>query len=263
MALQWSTTAAQGIENGLKFCVHGRSGAGKTRLIPTLPRPIVATVEGGTLSIATENIRCATVASKQDLDEFYDWVVGSAEAKNYDTVCVDSLTEVGDIILAEEKVRSKDPRKAYGEMQDMVMAQIRRFRDIKGKHVYFTAKTALQEQPDGSKLYSPVMPGQKLGAGLAFYFDEFFYLGIGTDMHLDPKTQTMQQRSFRFLQTNSNALYEAKDRSGALDEVEHPDLGVLITKIQSRIKNLPAATSFAPPPPPPPPMGSFTPPPLS
>ena len=40
-----------------------------------------------------------------------------------------------------EKKNNKDPRAAYGAMQDKMSEIIRAFRDITNKHVYFTAKT--------------------------------------------------------------------------------------------------------------------------
>lgn len=232
MSLQWSTTSQHALDHGIKVCVHGRSGAGKTRLIATAPRPIIASAEAGTLSIASANIPMAVINSLKDLQEFYDWLRGSHNAKDFDTVCLDSITEIGEKLLTEEKSGTKDPRKAYGEMQDKITVVIRQFRDLSGKNVYFSAKTELREQPDGTKLYGPSMPGSKTSQGLPYFFDEFFALCVGEYDAPQPDGTTKKEQ-YRYLHTNQDSQYEAKDRSGALDLVEKADLNHIFTKIRT------------------------------
>ena len=69
------------------------------------------------------------------------------------------------------------------------------------------------------------MPGSKLGNQLPFFFDEVFRLGVNKDQ---------QGNSFRFLKTQPDLQYEAKDRSGALDPMEAPILGAIFQKIMSQ-----------------------------
>jgi hypothetical protein len=66
------------------------------------------------------------------------------------------------------------------------------------------------------------MPGSKLGPQLPYLFDEVFRLGIN---------KTPQGEQYRFLQTQPDLQCDAKDRSGALDPIEQPDLNHVITKI--------------------------------
>ena len=169
--MQFTTTGQNALANGIKVCVYGPAGAGKTKLIETSPRPLILSAEGGTLSIAKANIPMIIVKSMKDMDEAYLWLRSSPEAKNFDTICLDSISEIAEVCLSDEKAKTKDPRKAYGEMQDLVAVQIRLFRDLTLKNVYFSAKAALKETPEGGKMYGASMPGQQLGQGLPFFFD--------------------------------------------------------------------------------------------
>lgn len=233
MSLTWSTTGQHALEYGIKVCVHGRSGSGKTKLIETAPRPIIASAEKGTLSIAAANIPLAQIEGLKDLHEFYDWVIGSATAKDFDTICLDSISEIGEKLLTEEKSKTKDPRQAYGEMQDKIAVIIRQFRDLPGKNVYFTAKTELKEQPDGTVLYGASMPGKKTGQGLAYFFDEFFLLNVAEFDQADAMG-VIKKIQYRYLHTQQDAQYEAKDRSGALDIQEKADLTHIFNKIRAK-----------------------------
>lgn len=229
--MRFFTTNQHALENGIKCCVYGRSGVGKTRLIPTAPRPFILSAEGGTLSIAEANIKGLVIASIKDLQDAYMWVKTSPEAGNYDTICLDSVSEMAEALLSHEKSKSKDARAAYGEMQDQVATQIRLFRDLPGKHVYFTAKAELRKQPDGTEIYTGSMPGNKTAEGLPYYFDEFFYLGVAETPH----PTTGQLIKYNFLQTQPDTRFQAKDRSGALAFIEKPDLGYIFNKIRAKL----------------------------
>jgi hypothetical protein len=89
--------------------------------------------------------------------------------------------------------------------------------------VYFSCKQERQkDEASGANLYYPSMPGQKLGQGLAYYFDEVFALRVEKDADGNP---------YRALQTSRDFNYEAKDRSGALDMFEPPSLAAIAAKI--------------------------------
>ena len=79
------------------------------------------------------------------------------------------------------------------------------------------------DELSGIVKYGPSMPGAKLGPKLPYFFDIVMRLGIGKD--------TTTQQEFRFLQTQPDLQYEAKDRSGALSPVEPPHLGHVFNKI--------------------------------
>jgi len=209
--------------NQLRVLVFGQAGGGKTSLIPTLPSPVVLSAEGGLLSISGSNVPYVEVTNVAILQEVYQWLTESAEAAQFESVALDSISEIAEVVLANEKTTAKDPRQAYGALQDVMGAVIRSFRDLPGKHVYFTAKLEKSQDEMGRMLYSPSMPGAKLGQQLPYHFDEVLALRVEKDS---------EGNTVRYLQCHSDGLWTAKDRSGRLDPWEPADLGHVIKKIQ-------------------------------
>lgn len=208
--------------NGVKLLVYGNAGTGKTSLIPTLPNPVVLSAEGGLLSIADADISYVEVSSYDTLMEAYKWVTGSDEAKHFESIALDSISEIAEVVLNHEKKIAKDPRQAYGAMQEQMSDIIRAFRDIPNKHVYFTAKCEKATDETGRILYAPSMPGNKTGQQLPYFFDEVLALRVEKDA---------EGNAQRALMCDSDGIWQAKDRSGKLDTWEAPDLGAIIAKI--------------------------------
>ena len=208
--------------NGVKIVVYGMSGAGKTTLISTLPQPIVISAEAGLLSLTGFDIPYIEINSYESLKEAYNWVTSSKEAEQFQSIAIDSISEIGEVVLSHEKIVNKDGRAAYGEMATQVLELMRAFRDIKQKHIYFSAKCEKQQDETGRILYSPSMPGNKLAQQIPYLVDEVLALRVEKDA--EGNTQ-------RALMCDSDGLWLAKDRSGKLDTWEAPDLSAIINKI--------------------------------
>jgi len=206
----------------VKLLVYGQAGAGKTSLIPTLPTPVILSAEGGLLSIADTNLPFIEITSMDDLREAYKWLTSSTEAAEFESVALDSISEIAEVVLNAEKKINKDPRAAYGAMQEQMADIIRGFRDLPGKHVYMSAKLEKTQDEMGRVLYAPSMPGNKTGQSLPYFFDEVLALRVEKD------AEGMTRRA---LMTDGDGLWLAKDRSGKLDVWEDADLGDIIKKI--------------------------------
>ena len=204
--------------NGVKLLVYGQAGAGKTTLIKTLPNPIVLSAEGGLLSIQDADLPFIEISTMADLREAYTYVLNS----DYSSVGLDSVSEIAEVCLNHEKKVNKDPRAAYGAMQEQMADIIRVFRDLPNKHVYMSAKLEKTQDEMGRVLYSPSMPGNKTGQSLPYFFDEVLALRVEKDA---------EGNSQRALMCDSDGLWLAKDRSGKLSAWEAPDLGLIIAKI--------------------------------
>ena len=218
MAISLKTTGSLSA-NGVKLLVYGQAGAGKTSLIKTLPSPIVLSAEGGLLSIQDANLPYLEITSMENLKEAYVWLT---ESTDYKSVALDSISEIAEVCLNYEKKINKDPRAAYGAMQEQMADIIRAFRDLPGLHVYMSAKLEKTQDEMGRVLYAPSMPGNKTGQSLPYFFDEVLALRVEKDA--DGNTQ-------RALMCDSDGLWSAKDRSGKLSTWEAPDLGAIIAKI--------------------------------
>lgn len=235
MALIWTTTDRFSAEHGVKIGVYSDSGFGKTYMCSTAPRPIICSVESGLLSLKKMIIPTAIVHSLQELMEFYRWVTQSNEARNFDTICLDSASEIAEVILKEAKDApvggNKDPRAAYGLMQERVTEELKKFRDLAGKHVYLSFKQEpVKDDFAGITRYGPMFPGKNLGPATPYMLDEFFVLR--KHQNIDPTTG----KHYRYLQTDGDLQYIAKDRSGSLAVVEPPDLTHVISKIMAGVR---------------------------
>jgi phage nucleotide-binding protein len=221
MAINVKTTGSLSA-NGVKVLVYGQAGAGKTSLIKTLPNPIVLSAEGGLLSIQDADLPYIEIGDMETLRDAWKWITESAEAREYQSVALDSISEIAEVVLNSEKKATKDPRQAYGAMQEQMADIIRAFRDIPARHVYMSAKLEKSQDEMGRMLYAPSMPGNKTGQSLPYFFDEVLALRVEKDG--DGNTQ-------RALMCDSDGLWLAKDRSGKLAAWEAPDLAEIIKKI--------------------------------
>jgi phage nucleotide-binding protein len=224
MAINLKTTSGLSA-NGVKLLVYGQAGAGKTSLLKTLPNPIVLSAEGGLLSIQDADLPYIEITSMEQLREAYEWLSTTDEGKQFDSVGLDSISEIAEVCLNYEKKTNKDPRAAYGAMQEQMSDIIRAFRDLPGKHVYMSAKLEKSTDEMGRMLYAPSMPGNKSGQSLPYFFDEVLALRIEKD------NEGITQRA---LMCDSDGLWSAKDRSGKLDQWEQPNLTDIIAKIGGR-----------------------------
>lgn len=206
----------------IKILVHGPSGAGKTRLSANLPDNIIISAEGGLLSLKDFNIDVIEVKQMDDLRDIYSMLLND---EKYKWVTIDSISEIAEVCLSDEKGKTSDGRRAYGEMQDKIMSLVRAFRNL-NKNIYVSAKQErVKDEVTGGMIYGPSAPGQRIGPAIPYLFDEVFALHNWKD------AEGVVQRA---LQTQRDAQYDAKDRSGQLDFSEPADLLHIYNKITNK-----------------------------
>lgn len=223
MALNWTTTDKASANHGIKALVYGGAGSGKTTLCGTAPKPVIISAEAGLLSLRDKSHPVITVTTAKEFVEAYEWCRDNAVKNGIKTVCVDSISEIIEQILQNEKAKTKDPRQAYGEMANEGIKLVKQFRDLPGLHVLITAKQATVTDPiTGVPKASPTAPGQQVGPALPYLFD----LVMHAATEKDPEGKT-----YHYLRTHAAFNAEAKDRSGALLEIEYPDFSHIIAKV--------------------------------
>lgn len=235
---EFSTTSQVNVSQGVKVLVYGDSGMGKTMMCATAPAPYILSAEGGTLSLSRKNLErlhgvgnphitydipVAKIVTVDDLTYMHNLFATNQDNGQFKTICIDSITEIGEVVLSNAKRTVKDPRQAYGELIEKMLMTVKAFRDLPGRNVFITAKMEpMKDETTGIVKNGPSMPGQKLGPALPYYFDEVLKLGVNKDAQGNP---------FRYLQTVADLQNIAKDRSGALDPMEPPHLAHVFNKI--------------------------------
>lgn len=229
------TSTKHAAHRGLNILVYGAAGAGKTTLLGTTADPegtVILSAEAGLLPLRHLDLRVIEVDSLATLHEALAYVQRPDAAVRW--VCVDSLSEIAERVLASEKRRTKDPRAAYGEMADGITHAVKALRDLRGINVVLVAKRGVIEdgaRPRGCLL----MPGKKLQESLPYELDIVSELRVAKDE---------AGAVVRWLQTEADGWGDAKDRSGSLAASEPPDLAALAAKVKATI---PAQAAAAPP----------------
>ena len=223
MAIVLKSTASVAVD-GVKILCHGQSGAGKTYLIRSLPTPVVISAESGLLSLSDCEISFIEVNSIDGVREAYRWATESKEAEQFESIALDSISEIAEVVLTNEKAKSKDGRAAYGEMAEIVAQLVRAFRDIRGKNVYMSAKTEKIQDEKGRVLYGASMPGKTLTNSIAYWFDLVLALRV---------EHSESGEKVRAIMCEGDDLWSAKNRGGKLQAWEAPDLGEIIRKVKA------------------------------
>lgn len=208
---------------GLKILVYGIAGSGKTVMCATAGVPtLIISAESGLLSIkdAPDHIKTTQIKTLSDLIEVHSYLAN--EKHDFQWIALDSISEMGEVVLAEEKAINKDARAAYGELITSMTDIIKKFRDLP-LNVVMTAKQKRYTDQDTNRThYGPDLPGQNLANGLPYLYDEVFAQRV--EKNDDGKI-------YRIVQTGPDIQYIAKDRSGKLDLFEKPNLKHIAAKV--------------------------------
>lgn len=205
---------------GVKALIYGPPGSAKTPTFNTAPRPLLLACEPGMLSMRNSNIPTWCGFTAATVDEFFKWFFNSNEVKNFDTVGVDSTSQMAEIYLSDAKKNNKHGLKAYGEMAEKVLDHLNGLYFAQQKHTYLIAKEAAVDD-NGVRVRKPYFPGQQLPVEVPHKYDVITRLAIHNIPGLG------QKLGFRCI----GSLEEtARNRTGTLNEFEPPDFNALINK---------------------------------
>ena len=209
MAIKVTSTKDAVKNNGFKSLVVGGSGVGKTSLFKHSGKTIVITSEGGDLTLNDYDVDSIRVKNSGELKEAYEYVAANTE--NYDTVGVDSLTDIGDMIVAELKADPYygDPKNSmpmWMKFTDIITRIAKSFRDLDNINVIILALPESVKSGFDEKIM-PLIPAKKAQAKLGSFYDVVMLLRINEDGNREFICQPTE-------------FFEAKDRSDKLDKVE-------------------------------------------
>jgi hypothetical protein len=207
---------------GVKCVVYGPPGTGKTPIFNTAPRPILCATEPGLLSMRNSNVPTFLALTAPAIEDFFAWFMTSNESKNFDTVGIDSGSQLAEILLEDERPKHRDGRKLYGALILRAMKYFEALYFMPQKHIYIICK---ETQDNGVK--RPYFPGQGLNVLVPHRYDEILHCAFANVM-FNGGIQTV--KAFR---TRDTIDIVARDRSGRLNEFEQCNLAALFAKAMS------------------------------
>jgi len=189
--------------DGIKILIYGESGVGKTTQLGTLEgKTLVLSAESGLLVLKDKKIDVIDILDIATLGKVY---LGIRDGKlKYNNVCIDSLTEIGEMIVSEleDDEYFGNPSNTFPKWQEYskkIIKMVKMFRDLKGVNIIFSALRESVEA-NGSVVYMPQIPAKKAQSKLTSTMDEVYYININNDGQ-------------RVLHTNSTSTYVAKTRA--------------------------------------------------
>lgn len=171
------------------------------------------------------NIPTIRVNGLGELKEAYSYVVDHKD--EYETVIIDSITEIGEMIVSELKQHPdyselNASMKLWMKFSEVMLAIAKSFRDIDGMNVIILALPESVQVGYQQKIL-PMIPAKKVQAKLGSLYDEVILIQVDEE----GKRQFICQPTGEF---------DAKDRSGKLPQVVDYDKDSGIADIFKIIK---------------------------
>lgn len=200
----------------VKALVYGASGSGKTTFAGTARNAIFASAEGGLMSISDKTPDFVEIRSLKDLMDLHAYLRN--EKHGYETVVIDSISEINEIIKIEIERRTGKSMQLqdWGELAKRIRGILRGFRDLP-MHVLFIAQESTETDEQKIVKFVPQLNG-KAATEVAYFMDIVGYLKIEPD-------------GSRHMICEPNAKYLTKDRSRVIGNDSPVDFGVWMDKI--------------------------------
>jgi phage nucleotide-binding protein len=221
-------------DHGIKCVLYGASGVGKTTQIKTLVsegfKVLVISAESGLLSLAGTKVDMVDISTNdkgeqlppskrfERLLEVYKYM--SSQKHGYDTIVLDSLTELNSCLLEalrEKFPDAKDTLRMFGENSMIMQKMIKAFRDLEINVILIALES--NEKDDVGRRFTTIDVVGKVAAAIPPLFDEVLYMFV-------------DDKGGRQILTNKSEKTVAKDRSGKLTMVEEANLGKIFKKIK-------------------------------
>jgi len=198
---------------GIKTLIYADSGIGKTNLFHSTGKTLLLSLEKGDLVLDdADNVDIVRATTLAEVREVYQYIKENND--KYDTFGIDSITDLGEQIVAELKAMPEfqDMKKSmpmWMKFSEIMLSIAKSFRNLENINVVITALAESVTNGFEEKIL-PMIPAKKIQVKLASLYDEVFYIKVNEDGERVFITQPTQD-------------IVAKDRSGKLEQVEPYD----------------------------------------
>lgn len=225
---------------GAKIALYGPPGTGKTPMATQIERGCFFAVERGLMSaIGSQmpgwaiNFEADARTKVKQIKDFFSWWLGPpSNTSGLDTLIIDSVTQIANLILEDCESRTSHGLKAYGMMMKDVLTLIDALNNQVSKNIVMLCQCQYEERTIQQgltttqiKVAMPAFPGQKLPPKAMHDIDIILYAH---------KTSVPGVGETTALLTSEAPYAQARDRSGTLDRLEPPNLNTIIQKINHR-----------------------------
>lgn len=169
----------------------------------------------------------AEINSLQDLKDLYNFLKN--EKHDFETVVIDSITEINDIIKTEIETRNKRNMQLqdWGILQKEIKDILRKFRDLP-MHIIFLAQETTEKDEEKIVKYLPSLNG-KSATEIAYYMDTVGYCFI-------------DKLGNRKIGTMPNEKYLTKDRTNVIDGGENQNFSEWVEAMKKGIAVTPTTS---------------------
>jgi hypothetical protein len=204
----------------IKALVYGASGSGKTSFAGTAKNAIFLSAEGGLLSIASKKPNYIEIKQLGDLKEAYMYL--KTQKHSFDTVIIDSITEINDIVKQDIEKKTGKPMQLqdWGTLAKEIKQQFRAFRDLP-MHTVFIAQEMIESQDENNRVSKrvPSLNG-KASTEIAYFMDIVGYVFV------TPKGEHK-------VHTLSEPTLLTKDRTGLIGNNTPADFEAWVEKMNT------------------------------
>ena len=219
----------------------GDTGSGKTHLIGTAPRPFVIAPEKGLLTLFNQDIPSIPIEDDMVIYDSIMAILDSAEKKEImkdedgnilvdfnkiDTLCLDSMWKLSEMIKDEVDETSNDSFKAWGMLGTRMRKIISRMHSL-GYHTITTCGEAVKADKMDDTLMLPVLNIQ------GGFRDQAMYL---FDINLYMKAETRGRDTKYKGYTKPQNKRSAKSRVPLPTMIDDPNFQFIIDEVMKGLK---------------------------
>ena len=205
-------------DHKVKALIYWSSGSGKTVFWGTAPKPIFASAESGLLSLWQKEVPFVEINSIKDLEELLEFLQKGDH--DFETVVIDSITEVNDIIKQEIEKKTGKPMQLndWWTLSKKIKDLLRAFRDLP-MHTLLISQETIERDGDTITKILPSLNG-KSSTEIASFMDVVWYLYI-------------DKTGERKIITSSDPRFITKDRSNKIGNVADIDFSAWVEKVKA------------------------------